>query len=100
MIQLYDKDDCAPDALSAKQWILSQGMELLIILSLEGEFCDICYNLCVTSDLRFLLIEFSCGIYETVQELTQEEARKHLKFAKKPLDRKASSLGFKGAENV
>jgi hypothetical protein len=74
MLQIYDKDECAPDALNAKQWLISQDIktEKLVAWVQDDEFYTLLADL---NAVKTYLVSYFCGVYETVFLLEPEEAQ-------------------------
>jgi hypothetical protein len=85
MQKIYSKDECAPDAIPAKQWLQSRfGVKSLyfdVIMPshyfLRMESGDGSTEI-FKHNGQFYVMEFSCGIYEEVYIASPEEVRQQV----------------------
>ncbi len=79
MKQIYNKDECAPDATSAIVWLKEKEKEVIRLKNIEHEFNqDSTEYFFSPSSNQFYKIEYSCGVYETLYTLTAQELQTEL----------------------
>lgn len=81
MTKIYSKDECAPDALSAIDWLnerLQQSGDAPINflkqsnIEVNHEFNQD-RTLYFAANLQYYKIEYSCGVYEDLHKIALEE---------------------------
>ena len=79
MNKLYDKDECSPDAFSAAHILSKKEGKLVLLKNVEHEFNqDSTEYYFAPNSNQFYKIEYSCGVYETLYEITAQELQVEL----------------------
>ena len=78
MKHIFSKDECAPDAPTASQWLGREGIDWSREVRVSGTYDDTDYKFFASKaapgrPVKFYLKESSCGVFEEVFEFESRE---------------------------